>query len=446
MSEIQKNEWSQPGKFLFRVVFLYFFIQSVPVDWKFYQQLFSINWSQLHYGDIFNIAHYTPQFYESGQSYGNWIVVLLIAFAGAVAWTIFDRNKARNYQLLYYWLRVIVRYRLAIGIIAYGFLKFFPLQSPYPSISNLNTPYGDFTRWKIFSLTLGIVPSYELFLGIVEIVLGVLLFYRKTASISAFIIIIFTGNVFMSNIAYEGGEHVYSLYLITLAIFVLFYDLKRIISLLILQKPTAPNRFKPVFAGNVQKYGRWTAKLAFIAFFVVLYGFKTRSGYQNDQYQFPQTPGLAGVSGVYNVAEFLLNNDTIAYSKTDPLRWQDVVFEKWNTISIRSNRPVIIDSNNIERIIQNDQNRTYELEGSAARHYYSYETDTVNHLLKLHNKNKNYQHESLVLQYATNNNGEIVLKGLNENKDSVFVVLNRINKKYVLEEVAREGRRKPMKL
>ena len=76
-----------------------------------------------------------------------------------------------------------------------------------------------FTRWKLFSLSLGIVPGYESFLGAVEILAGLLLLNRKTASIGAFIVIIFTGNVFVSNLAYEGGEQVYSLYLIVLALF-----------------------------------------------------------------------------------------------------------------------------------------------------------------------------------------------------------------------------------
>lgn len=423
-----------------RIIFLYFFIQAVPVDWKFYQQLFSINWSQLHYGDIFNIAHYMPQFLVNHQSYGNWVAVLLIALVGGAVWKYFDTKTEDN--VLYYWLRVIVRYRLAIGIIAYGFLKFFPLQSPYPSLSILNTPYGDFTRWKLFSITLGIVPSYEWFLGLVEIVLGLGLLYRKTASIAAFIVIIFTGNVFMSNIAYDGGEHVYSLYLISLAIFVLWYDLGRIINLLILQKPTAPNKFKPLLTANWQRYGRLAAKTAVIGFFVVLYGFKTGA----DQYQYPGTPGLSKLTGIYNVAEFRVDTTLIPYSKNDPYRWQDVVFEKWNTISIRSNRPVIIDLHNVERISSDDANRTYELEGSGARHYYSYEADTVNHLLTLHNKNKNYENEKLILKYEHDNAGQVVLRGENENRDSIIIVLNKINKKYLLEEVAREGRRKPLKL
>lgn len=442
----QSPVWRSYEKAIFRVIFIYFFIQAVPLDWKFYRELFSVNWAQLYYGDIFNLAHYAPRFFSGSQTFANWAIVLGIAVAGAVLWTYFDRNRQTGYNKLYYWIRVIVRYRLAIGILVYGFIKVFPLQAPYPSISNLNTDYGDFNRWKIFSLSLGIVPSYEFFLGLVEVTLGILLLFRKTASIAAFIFLIFAGNVFISNIAYEGGEYIYSLYLITLAFFILAFDLRRIINLLILQKPTAPNRFKPIFTLPWQKYGRLTLKTAVIFVFVILYGFRTRSGYIHDPYQYPQEPGLPGFAGLYNVSEFKLNQQSIPYSLTDPRRWQDVVFEKWNTISIRSNRPVILDSTNTDRISRNDADRSYELQGSGSRHYYSYEVDSVNQTLLLRNRNKNYPGETLQLQYGQTGDGQLTLAGIDHNKDSVYAVLGRIDKKYLLREAAKHGRRRGLKL
>lgn len=446
MSAQHTTEWKGYEKIAFRFFFIYFLIQSVPLDWLYYQQVFSINWLHLRYNDIFVLAHYMPQFTGGAQHFTGWIIVAVLAAIGTIAWTLVDRNQAKEYTNLYYWIRVIVRYRLAIGVIAYGFLKVFPLQSPYPSLSNLNTNYGDFTRWKLFSISLGIVPSYETFLGFVEVAAGLLLLNRKTASFGAVIILLFTGNVFMSNIAYEGGEVVYSLYLVVLALFVLFWDLQRITTLIVLQKPTAPNRFRPVFTAKWQVYARTISKLAFIAFFVLLYSFKTATGYKHDPYQFPTAKGLPNVSGIYNVKTFRINGDTLAYAKNDPVRWQDVVFEEWNTISIKSNRPVIIDSNNVERITAADDDKTYELEGAIGRHYYSYTEDTTQQILTLQNKNKFYRNEQLILHYNRPNDTTIVLYGVNEHRDSVFATLERINKKYLLKEVEREGRSKSIKL
>ena len=442
----QQPAWNNFTKIVFRILFIYFFVQAVPLHWKFYRDVFSFNWLQIRFTDIFNIAHYAPRFSSGLQTYADWGIILLLAVLGAILWTYSERNKKNDYNGLYYWLRVIVRYRLAIGIIAYGFIKFFPIQAPYPSLSNLNTSYGDFTRWKLFSLSLGIVPGYETFLGTVEIVAGLLLLYRKTASIGAFIVIIFTGNVFMSNLAYEGGEQVYSLYLITLALFVLSFDTGRLTNLLVFQKPAKPGYFKPLFATRTQRNTAFAIKIIVVLFFVVLYGFKTGTAYYKAAYRFPEEQGLAGATGIYNVSSFRINKDSLSYSANNPVRWKDVVFEKWNTLSIRSNRPVIIDSNNIEKIVTGKEAKYYELEGSAARHYYSYVTDSTHHTLFLRNKNKHYQEETLVFHYQQAGDSALVLSGINERKDSVFVILNKIKKKYLLEEVAKRGRQQPIKL
>lgn len=429
------------NKFLIRLFFLYFFLQVVPLDWKFYRELFSIDWGHLHYGALFDLAHYTPRWFGETQHYGDLIIIFGIALLGAVVWGFADRGRDNEYyRKVYYWARVIVRYRLAIAMLAYGFIKLYPLQAPFPSLSNLNTNYGDFTRWKLFSLSLGIVPSYESFLGLVEIVGALLLFYRRSASIGAFIIAVFLGNVFMSNLAYGGGDEVYSLYLISLALFVLSQDVVRLADLLVFQRPAAPNTFRP---GSGLRYGRWVLKTLFVVVFVFLYGFKTR---HEGTYQYPVSRGLPGAAGVYNVSLFRVNQDTLAYSKTDPVRWQDVVFEKWATLSIRSLRPVVLDSNNVERPSVEGVDRTYELEGAAGRHYYSYEADTVNNLLVLQNKNPHYKGESMILHYNRPDSSHIVLSGFDQDKHSIYVVLDRVNKKYLLEEAAHKGRQGTLKL
>lgn len=433
-------EWKGYEKIALRFFFVYFIIQTIPLDWKFYKGIFSINWLDLKYGDIFYITRYFPRFFSGEETFWNWIVIILIAVAGAVIWTKKDKPDT-DYDKLYYWLRVILRYRLAIGIIGYGFLKFFPLQAPFPSISNLNTSYGDLSAWKIFSLSLGIVPNYESFLGGVELLAGVLLFFRRTASVGALIVLVFTGNVFISNLAYEGGEYVYSFYLIFLALFIFAYDAQRIYNLVSLGKPTFPNLFKPVFPGW-QENTRIVLKIAVIFFFVFVYGFKTYLGYQNKEfYQFPEAPGLANTSGIYNVTEFRINDKVYPYAATDPIRWKDVVFEEWATISIRSNRPVILDSTNFEQVAYKDEDRNYELAGSGSRHYYSYVADTLSHTLLLKNKNKNYPNDKLQLQYSKQDSSTIVLTGLNQDNDSIYVLLHKIDKKYPVK-LGRRGRLK----
>ena len=443
-AEPDQTEWLSYEKILFRIAFLYFILQAVPLDPKFYRDLFAINWAALSYGDIFQLARYQPRFFDGPDTFANWVVIFVIALIGSIIWSIRDRDR-KEYNALYYGLRVVLRYRLAVGLLAYGFIKLFPILAPTPSISNLNTNYGDLTDWKIFSLSLGIVPSYESFLGGVEILAALLLLYRKTASIGAFLTVSFLGNVFMSNLAYEGGEYIYSFYLITLALVLLAFDAQRIFTLLALERPTIPNRFNPVFL-NGQKTARLALKSIFVLFFVGFYGYKTYAGYQEGSYQFPQKPGLANASGLYNVSEFRINGRELPYSATDSVRWQDVVFEKWATISIRSNRPITLDRTNVEFIHVNDSDRNYEFSGSAGRQYYRYDADEPNQRLTLQNRNPNHATETLQLQINRPNPGTIVLSGVDQNRDSIYAVLQKIDKKYLLDEARKTGRRGALKL
>jgi hypothetical protein len=438
-------EWNPYEKIGFRFFFIYFVLQAFPIDWKYYRSIFSIDWTHLNYGDIFSLARYAPAFFGPEQTYADWALIAVLALVGALVWSIVEKNKQRDYDTLYYYLRVLVRYRLALGIIAYGLIKVFPIQAPYPSLSNLNTNYGDFNAWKLFSLTLGIVPDFQSFLGLVETSAGLLLLHRKTASVGAFTIIAFTGNVVLSNLAYEGGESVYSFYLVTLAGFILAFDIPRLIRLLTLERPTLPNRFKPVFIGW-QRNTRLALKSAFILFFVFFYGIKVYDGYHEGLNKFPQAAGLADAAGLYDVAVFKINADTLSYSATDSRRWKDVVFESWNTVSVRSNQPVQKDLTNVEYVAVSDEQRGYEFEGSGGRHYFSYAVDAQKQVLSLQNRNSNHAAEQLTLHYSRPDEKTLTLSGLNEDRDSIFVVLRKIDKKYLLQEAAKAGRRGGLKL
>lgn len=434
------KEWTNTEKGFFRFFFIYFILQALPLSADFFHTVFGFNWFHIRYGDIFNISRLSAKFIPGADTFLNWLIVAVLSVAGTFFWPA-EKKVKYNYDELYYWLRAIVRYRLAIGIIGYGFIKFFPMQAPFPSISNLNTAYGDFSEWKIFSMSLGIVPAYESFLGGVEIVAGLLLLFRKTASIGAIIILIFTGNVFISNLGYGGGEYVYASYLISFAVFVLWFDAQRIYRLISLELPTQPNGYKPSFKPALQSL-RLVAKTFVLIFFVLFYGLKTYFGLRRDPYQFPQKAGLAKASGIYNVSEFKLNGKIIPYDPANTSRWQDVVFEKWATISIRSPRTVIPDSANYEQILSDDKSRNYELAGSGGRHYYAYTVDTVKKQLLLENKNSHYRQEKLRFTFSRPDSATILLSGQNQIGDSIAVTLVRIGKKYPV----KLGRRKTLKL
>jgi hypothetical protein len=436
LTNSSSSGWKNYEKIAVRFFAIYFAIQVLPLDWKFYRELFSLQWNVY---DLFSLTKYEPQFF-SLTGYGNWLVAAAIAAISTAVWVRVEKKEV-SYENLYYWLRVILRYRLAIGIIGYGFIKLFPLQIPYPSLSNLHTNYGDFFAWKIYFHTVGITQGYEIFLGAVEILAGILLFFRKTTTFGAGLIIGFVGNVLAANIAYDAGEQVYSAYLVVIAAFLFVYDVPRLYNLLANEKFTIANKFKPEFTEKWLANTRLALKSAFVLF-VVIYGITTYANYENDPYKIPKTAGLKNSYGFYNVREFIFNKDTIPYSTTDPNRWQNVVFEKWATVSIKVARPVKLDLSYGDGFHDKDIDRNYESAGVGGRHYYAYQADTTKHTLLLENKNKNHAGEKFNLTYTQLNDSTIVVKGVSEKNDSIYAVLDKINRKYMLF----EGRRKPVKL
>ncbi|TWR24727.1 DoxX family protein [Mucilaginibacter pallidiroseus] len=441
--------WTNTEKNVFRFLLIFFVLLVVPLDWKYYAHILSIKWTDLQFSDIFYISRYTPQ--PTGSYHPEiWglatltdvVIIAVLALVIAVA-TPFIVKRELNYPLAKYWLKTLLRYRLAIALLAYGFIKFFPLQSPYPSISSLNTAYGEFNRWKLFSLGLGITPGYESFLGFVELLAAGLLLFRRTALFGAIIVLLFTGNVFFSNLAYEGGEGIYSIYLLVIALYIVAYDALRLYNLIALRNPTLPDTVKPVLK-NSQWITLAAAKAGLILFFVFIYGFKTYAAYTKGGYHYPKGKGIAGTAGLYNVTVFKLNGKNHPYSDTDSVRWQNVVFEKWNTISIKTLQPKLIDSSLTEEVHPNEFERNYELAGSGERNYYHYTVGKQGNLL-LANKNSHYKDDKLTLQFSRPDSTHIILQGLSATKDSVYAELTLIPKKYLLKEAV-GGRNRSLKL
>ncbi len=268
-----------------------------------------------------------------------------------------------------------------------------------------------------------------------------MLLFRRTTTFGAGIIAGFTGNIFAANISYDAGEEVYSAYLVVIALFLLVYDAKRLYNLLVLEQYTVASKFEPVFHHLVLKRLRQALKAAVFIFLIVL-GIATYANYAQEPYKIPKADGLKGTYGYYNVREFRFNGKVIPYSTTDAHRWQNVVFEKWATISIKIAKPIKIDTSFGDVYQINDIDRNFESAGVGGRHYFAYQADTLTKKLSLHYKNKNHASEKFHLSYRFLNDSTLVLSGVNEKKDSVYAVLDKINRKYML----LEGRRKSVKL
>ncbi|QES89688.1 hypothetical protein [Rhizosphaericola mali] len=387
----QDRIWSLSEKFLFRTAFIFFILFSIPLSGRWYADLFSINWLRLHYRDIYDIARFSPVFLGRNSSffllgYGDWLLLLLVALVGALVWSLIDR-KTQSYERLYYWLRVIVRFRAGIGIIGFGFTKLLPVQMPYPSLGLLNTNFGDFTAQKIYWLSIGIVPWYQVFAGVVECVAGAFLFFRKTIFLGALLLSSALGDITYVNFAYDGGVHVYASYFVVFSAFLLLYYVKDIYIVLIRQEVVVPHWYVPVFAKRL-RWTRFGLKTVTITVFLVLLFYVQLINFWYDPYKQPAVAGEQALRGNYRVEEFTINGKALPYSPLDTALWQNVTFENWSSLSFTTNKPHVIDLSNGGGSPMRDIDRTFEVTGAAGgKNVYHYEADTVNHILYLEDKN-----------------------------------------------------------
>lgn len=450
--QAEKIAWQPWQLLVFRFLFIFFLFFIIPIDPSYYQRLFSIPWSENPFYGLFELARYQPEFISLKDaegapvlglaSYANWILGIVLAAIGTLIWTLKDKGRT-EYNVLFYWLRVVVRYRLAILLFAYGVYKLFLLQIPSASLSNLFTNYGDVYAWKVYYQTTSLSNFYVAFLGFVEILGALLLVSRKTTTWGAGLILGYIGNVAVANSFYDLGDLSLSTFIVFGASFLFAPQAPRLFQLLIQEKRV----FKPNILIDFKSVS-WKAyykisKITLFAFFALLFfaGFgESQKGFGS--YKYPQNPGLENAYGIYDVKEFILNGDTIPYSNIDSSRWQNVIFEKWATLSIRNYKPVKIDKTSGETYQSSDLERNYELAGFAGRHYYHYSIDSSSNTLHLINKNRHHRNEEFDLAFQRPNEKKIVLSGKDAEGKDLKVVLEKIEKNYMLF----EGRRKAARL
>ncbi|MBS1903756.1 MAG: hypothetical protein JSS75_08645 [Bacteroidetes bacterium] len=148
--------------------------------------------------------------------------VLNLFFAALISlcWSFLDRKRA-SYVHLRYYLRLLVRLDLSMMMMWYGIVKVLCLQMPAPTLATLAMPFGEQSRMQLAWNFVGSSATYQQFSGILEVLAGLLLLYRRTSIIGAFVAAGVLANVVMMNFCYGIPVKYYSSYLFILALYVL---------------------------------------------------------------------------------------------------------------------------------------------------------------------------------------------------------------------------------
>jgi uncharacterized membrane protein YphA (DoxX/SURF4 family) len=222
-----------------------------------------------------------------------------------------------------YWLQVVVRYFLAYIFLVYGFAKVFHNQF-YSTQSTLDTPLGDISgielTWRFF----GYSYALTLFVAASQIAGSILLFFRRTTTLAALVLLPVISNIVIVNFTHKIPVKLYSIIYLIMVCYLLFLDRERLLALVARARPPAgaPSRR----ALSVAVKGLVIA--AFLAFTI----------YTNYDAQAVDTKVTTPLQGVWEVSDYQVNG---AQQQPDssPSVWKKVYFDSDIRVSIRMGAP-----------------------------------------------------------------------------------------------------------
>lgn len=329
------SDWSLPKKIGFRFIFLFFLLYIAIHNngaFPFWGILFEyptegleklIPWIGKHIlGISYEITVMPTGSGDTTYDYVALFTIFVTAFLGTLTWSIVDRAR-RNYDTLYYWLTVAIRFYVGLMLIQYGLIKVIKLQFPSPGLYRLAQNYGDSSPMGLAWTFLGFSNGYNVFMGIAE-VSAILLLFRRTLTIGAFITLMTTANVMAVNYFYDIPVKILSTALVTMSLFLLLNNAKQLWMFFLTGEAVSLPVIK---AHDLKKRWLKITKMAFKALIIgyaLIYGIidlqESRKLY-GDQAPKPKLYGL------YNVDLFVVNNDTLPPLTTDSLRWRQLVIE-----------------------------------------------------------------------------------------------------------------------
>ncbi len=203
-------------------------------------------------------------------------------------------------------------------MLEYGFAKIFKTQFYQPEPNTLFTPLGELTRDIAYWSVVGSSRSYNLFMGIAEVVPAMLLLFRRTRLLGAILSVGMMVNVLAVNMSFFISVKLFSSFLLLLSFLLMAPDLRRLWNFF-LQKPAeAASLWFPIFPSSGRKTLFYSAKgiLVLLLFAEVLLPFVSSGNYNDDATPRPSR------HGAYAVGLFVSHGDTLEPSLREPERWQ----------------------------------------------------------------------------------------------------------------------------
>lgn len=269
----------------------------------------------------------------SGDTTYDYVLLLftfLVTIPLTLIWTAADR-KSTDYNKLYYWLTVVVRFFVGMMIIHYGAVKVNQLQFPYPGLHRLTETYGESSPMGLAWTFLGYSKGYNLFMGIAELMAALLLF-RRTVTIGALITLGTAANIMAVNYFYDVPVKILTTALVTMCLFLLLPNFTRLFRLFFKGEAVSLKSIPvPVIRIKWIYYAKYSFKYLTILFVVFTLSMTIIYSKSSGKSASAKAP----LYGVYDVNSLMVNGDPVPVDTWDNNRWKQLLISKDNYAEVK---------------------------------------------------------------------------------------------------------------
>ena len=289
-----------------------------------------VAWVAAH---VFHVTHPLVLHSGSGDKTVDWVLdftLLVVSLIAAALWSVIDRNRA-GYDRLATWFHLFVRFALAGQMFGYGVVKFIPLQMPFPSLTRLVEPFGNFSPMGSLWYSVGAAPGYERFAGAAEILAGILLMLPRTAMLGALVCLADMIQVFMLNMTYDVPVKLFSLQLALLSLYLLAPEFTRLFEFFLSDKTVAPSTQSQLF--QTRRANRF-AFAGQVLFGVVLIGANAYSA-SRDWKEYGGGRPKSPLYGIWNMEQFSMDGHPHPLLATDNSAIRRLIFDRPDTVAVQ---------------------------------------------------------------------------------------------------------------
>jgi hypothetical protein len=202
----------------------------------------------------------------------------------------------------------------------YGLSKVLLLQFGLMDIAGLETKIGDQTGmsflWKFMSYS----AFYTIVAGLIEVIGGVLVLFRRTTFIGAFILFIAMANVVLMDIGFDVRVKMFAIHLFLMTMFLMSDHVKQMIRFFITNKPTTPYSFQALFNTVSSKKIGYILKGLILLFFTI-----TSVNQLKGRLEEEVDTSYASLASMHEIALFVKNGDTLTGENKDSSRWKTLL-------------------------------------------------------------------------------------------------------------------------